>query len=141
MNPFWKRWLVTTIGVIAAARIVPGIAYESLGWLIFASLLLGICNAVVRPVLTLLALPLVIMTLGFFILIINALLLYFVGGILEPHFRIAGFGSAFWGSIVIGFVSFFVNRMIKDEKPPGPPNPPAARSKKPDLGKGPVIDV
>ncbi|MDB6036711.1 MAG: hypothetical protein JWM99_552 [Verrucomicrobiales bacterium] len=141
MNPFWKRWLVMTIGVMVAARIVPGITYESLGWLVFASLLLGICNAVLRPILTLLALPLVILTLGFFILIINALLLYFVGGILAPHFRIAGFGSAFWGSLVIGFVSFFVNRVIKDDKPPGPTNPPAPPSQKPDLGKGPVIDV
>lgn len=130
-----------TIGVMAAARIVPGITYESLGWLVFASLLLGICNAVLRPILTLLALPLVILTLGFFILIINALLLYFVGGILAPHFRIAGFGSAFWGSLVIGFVSFFVNRVIKDDKPPGPKSPPAPPSQKQDLGKGPVIDV
>jgi len=140
MNSFLKRWLVTTIGVLIAARIVPGITYETLGWLILASLLLGVFNAVLRPILTILTLPIVILTLGFFMLIINALLLELVGNVLYPHFRVAGFGSAFWGSLVISIVSFFANRLIRDDKLP-PPTPPKSPSQPPDLGSGPVIDV
>jgi len=124
MNPFLKRWLITTIGVLIAARIVPGIIYETIGWLVLASLLLGIFNAVLRPILTILTLPIVILTLGFFMLVINALLLELVGNVLQPHFQVAGFGSAFWGSLVIGIVSFFANRLIRDDKQPPPPTPP-----------------
>ena len=79
MRHFVFRWIATTIAVFVAAPIV-GINYgDRLGCLLGASLLLGIINAFIRPVLLLLSLPLILVTLGLFILIINALMLKFVG--------------------------------------------------------------
>jgi len=63
-------------------------------------LVLGILNAVVRPVLVILALPLLFVTLGVFLLVINALVLYFVGFLLRPHFYVNDFWAAFWGALV-----------------------------------------
>ena len=74
---------------------VKGIHYEKPLDLVVASLLLGVFNAVLRPVLMLMALPLLIFTLGLFTLVINAILLYFVGNILRPHFYLDSFATAF----------------------------------------------
>src|ERR1035441_7000897 len=86
---FSQAWLINTLALVAAAIILRGhIRYENPADLIIASLLLGILNAFVRPILMLLALPLLIFTLGLFTLVINALLLYFVGVLMGPHFQI-----------------------------------------------------
>ncbi len=136
---FLKRWLITTAAVVLAASIVPGISY-TLGGLVLATLLLGLLNAFVRPIMLLLSLPLLIFTLGLFILVINALLLYWVGHILR-NFQVDSFGSAFWGSLVISIVSMMLNALTKGGGPRveirqgQPPRPP------PDDGDGPVIDI
>src|SRR5262249_39566563 len=121
--------------------IVPGIHYEKTLDLLIAALLLGILNAFLRPVLLLLALPLLIFTLGLFILVINALLLYFVGFLMRPHFYVDSFWSAFWGGVIISVVSLVLNTLTssgesrmefrRGRRPPG---------SGPD-GGGPVIDV
>src|SRR5262245_43779251 len=90
---------------------VPGIHYENWLDLLMASLLLGILNAVIRPVLLLLAFPLLIFSLGLFILVINALLLYFVGYLLHPQFSVVDFTAAFWGALIIGLVSLILNTL------------------------------
>src|SRR5438132_7683528 len=83
MRHFVFRWIATTIAVFVAAPIV-GINYgDRLGCLLGASLLLGIINAFIRPILLLLSLPLILVTLGLFILIINSLMLKFVGEIMR----------------------------------------------------------
>jgi putative membrane protein len=82
--------------------------------LICASLLLGIINAMIRPVLLLLSLPFIVVTLGFFILIVNALMLKLVG-VLVWGFHVEGFWSAFFGSILIGIVSWALNGFIRGE--------------------------
>src|SRR5580658_7507058 len=79
---FFKRWLITTVAVWLAACIVPGITYTRPG-LFLAALLLGLLNAFVRPVMVLLSLPLLIFTLGLFMLVINALLLWSVDLVLK----------------------------------------------------------
>ncbi len=141
MKSFLKRALITGVAVILAANIVPGITCNLEG-LILATLLLGILNAIVRPILVLLSLPLLIFTLGLFILVINALLLYWVGHLLQPNFMVDSFVAAFWGSLVISIVSLALNSLTKSGdsrihfrqgKPP-PPRPPK------DDG-GPIIDV
>src|SRR5438876_9834542 len=100
MRHFVFRWLVTTVAVFVAAPIV-GINYgDRLGCLLGASLLLGIVNAFVRPVLLLLSLPLILVTLGLFILIINELMLKFVGQ-LVPCFEVPVFWFAFLGVIIV----------------------------------------
>jgi putative membrane protein len=142
MKSFLKRSIITGVAVILAAYIVPGITFSSFWGLILATLLLGILNAFVRPVMVILALPLLIFTLGLFILVINALLLYWVGHLLKPDFAVDSFGSAFWGSLIISIVSLVLNSLTKSgdsrinfhqAKPP-PPRPPK------DDG-GPIIDV
>jgi len=108
LKPFLQRWLINTVAVMVAAKVVPGIECESLTGLLVASLLLGIFNALLRPLLWLLSLPLLILTLGLFTLVINALLLYFVGALVKP-FVVADFRAAFWGSLVISLVSLVLN--------------------------------
>jgi putative membrane protein len=141
MLAFLKRWLITTVAVWLAACIVPGI-YSTTSGLFMAALLLGLLNAFVRPVMVILSLPLVVFTLGLFMLVINALLLWSVGSVLRG-FRVDGFGASFWGSLIISLTSLVLNSLTKSGstrvefragKPPGrhPPD---------DDGGGPVIDV
>lgn len=113
-----------------------------------ASLLLGILNSFVRPVLLMLSmiasLPLVVLTLGLFALVlatfINAGLLYLVGSLMKG-FDVAGFWAAFWGALVISLVSLIVHRLIGAERrDPATPRPHSTRPQPPP-GQGPIIDV
>lgn len=112
MRHFVIRWLITTLAVMVAAAFINGIRYDSTGALIGAALLLGILNAFVRPVLLVLGAPLILLTLGFFILIINALMLYCVPSIVGG-FHVDRFGSAFWGAILIGIVSWLLSAFFR----------------------------
>jgi len=96
------------------AYVFQGIAIANVWALLVASLLIGIMNAFVRPVLVFLTLPLTIVTLGFFILVINALLFWMVASVVSG-FQVSGFWSALGGTIVLSIVSFFLNLMIGDE--------------------------
>ena len=138
---FLGSWAINTLAVLVAAIILHGhIRYQSPADLIVASLLLGILNAFVRPILMLLALPLLIFTLGLFTLVINALLLYFVGVLMGSYFQVDSFGFAFLGAIIISIVSMALNAMtgmnrtrITFQRRQHPP--------KSDGDDGPVIDV
>jgi putative membrane protein len=140
---FLKSWIISTLAVLVAAIILGGhIAYQTPTDLIVASLLLGILNAFVRPILMLLALPLLIFTLGLFTLVINALLLYFVGVLMGPHFHVDSFGFAFLGALIISIVSMALNVLtggarvtVQHRRSPPPKN-----SRDDDDDK-PVIDV
>src|SRR5665213_1139386 len=103
MMSFLKRWIVTTLAVLVAANIVPGIHYDTFSGLLGATLVLSLLNAIVWPVLILLSLPVVIVTLGFFVLVINALLLYWVGHM--KTFHVDSFWAAFFGGLVISIIS------------------------------------
>ena len=115
LKSFLQRWLINTVAVMVAAKIVPGIECDSITGLFTASLLLGIFNALLRPLLWLLSLPLVIVTLGLFTLVINALLLYFVGSLVKS-FVVADFRAAFWGALVISLVSMVLNLITGDSR-------------------------
>src|SRR5438552_14338632 len=112
MRHFVFRWIITTVAVMVAPAFVSGIRYDTAGALIGAALLLGILNAFVRPVLLILSAPLILVTLGFFILVINGLLLWFVPNIVTG-FHVDSFGSAFWGAIVIGIVSWILSAFFR----------------------------
>jgi putative membrane protein len=112
MQAFLIRWFVTTLAVMAAAWVIPGISYETTGALVGASLLLGIINAFVRPVLLLLSLPFIIVTMGLFILVVNALLLLLVSKMVPP-FHVDGFWSAFFGAILISIVSWLLSSFFR----------------------------
>src|SRR5207249_7177579 len=112
MKHFVFRWFITTFAVFVAAPIV-GINYgDRIGCLLAASLLLGIVNAFIRPILLLLSLPLILVTLGVFILIINALMLKFVGEIL-PCFEVPGFWRAFFGALILSIVSWLLSAFFR----------------------------
>jgi len=111
MRHFVFRWLITAFAVFVAAPIV-GIDYTGLGCLLGAALLLGIINAFVRPILLFLTLPFILVTLGLFILIINALMLKFVS-VLVPCFQVHGFWSALFGAILISFVSWLLSAFFR----------------------------
>src|SRR4051794_38258594 len=138
---FIQSWLINTLAVLVAVYLVEGIHYDKPLDLFVASLMLGILNAFLRPVLLFLALPLLIFTLGFFMLVINALLLYFVGFLLRPHFFVDDFWSAFWGALLISLVSLILNTLtgagtsrVKIERRSRPPDSNGG-------GGGPVIDI
>lgn len=132
---------MNTLAVLVAVYLVKGIHYQKPVDLVVASLLLGVINAVVRPFLMFLALPLLIFTLGLFTLVINALVLYFIGNLLQPYFRVDSFRDAFWGALVISIVSIFLNLLTGS----GKTNVRVERHKRPPAdgagGSGPVIDI
>ena len=141
MRRFIQSWLINTLAVLVAGYVVPGIHYEKPLDLFVASLVLGILNAVLRPFLMLLTFPLLLFTLGLFRFVINGLLLYIVGSLLQPRFKVDGFWDAFWGALIISLVSSVLHVLTG-----------ASRSKvsfqhqrrPPDSGpggKGPIIDV
>ena len=143
LKEFLQRWIITTAAVLVAAQIVTGIKYDSGRALLIATLVLGLLNAFLRPLLLLLSLPLLVLTLGLFTLIINALLLWGVGRLIDG-FHVEGFRSAFWGALIISVISVLLNSLTgtgnarisvqRGRKPP-PPN------RTDGDGNGPVIDV
>src|SRR4030095_13505813 len=112
MKHFIFRWAITTIAVMVASSIIHGIRYDTVAALIGAALLLGILNAFVRPILLILSVPLILLTLGFFILILNALMLLFVPSIVIG-FHVDSFWSAFWGAIVVSIVSWILSAFFR----------------------------
>ncbi|MGC1481123.1 MAG: phage holin family protein [Chthoniobacterales bacterium] len=113
MSAFFIRWVITTVAVMCAAAVLGGIDFDgSVGVLLGASLLLGIANALVRPVLLLLSLPFIIVTMGLFIFVVNAVLLLIVSSVV-PGFQVDGFWSAFFGSIIISLVSWALSSFFR----------------------------
>jgi len=145
LKQFIQSWIINTLAVLVAVYIVPGIHFKDHSLLtpFIVSLVLGIMNAFIRPIIMLLALPLLIFTLGLFMLVINALLLYLVGFVLQAHFQVDGFWAAFWGALIISLVSLLLNsatgtgqsrvEVHRGRRPPG--------AGPRDGGDGPVIDV
>ena len=111
MTGFLVRMLITALGLWLAQALVPSISFESGGTLLLAALLLGIANAVVRPVVVLLTLPITVVTLGFFLLVINAAMLGLVASLLEG-FRLSGFGAAFFGAIVVSLTGWVSSHYV-----------------------------
>jgi len=104
-------WGVNTLSLWVADELFSGISFQTLQSLFVAGLLLGIVNTFVRPLLVLLTLPLSVVTLGFFVLVINALMLLLVAW-LVPGFVVAGFWSGFFVALFVSVLSFIVNSLI-----------------------------
>lgn len=111
MKGFFFRLVITALGLWAATKIVPGVQIEGWGNLVVASLLLGIVNAVIRPVILILTLPLTVLTLGLFIFVVNGLSLVLVAWML-PGFKLAGLGAAILASIVVGLTSWLGSAFV-----------------------------
>jgi putative membrane protein len=111
MVGFLLRVVTVALGLWLATKLIPGIEVED-GWtLVVAALLLGIVNAVVRPVVVVLTLPLSILTLGLFLLVINAAMLGLVSWLLDG-FEIAGFRSALFGSVIVSVTGWLASGFI-----------------------------
>jgi putative membrane protein len=112
MARFILHWLVIAVALGAAARFVPGIHIASGPILIVSALVLGLVNAIVRPVLVVLTLPLTVMTLGLFYFIVNAAA-FGLAAALVPGFTVASLGSAVMGSVVVALVSWAFAGLIR----------------------------
>ncbi len=111
MKGFVFRLVITGLGLWAAETIVPGVRIDGWGNLIVAALLLGIVNAVIRPIILILTLPLTILTLGLFILVVNGISLALVAWLM-PSFSLSGLGAAILGSIVVGLTSWLASAFV-----------------------------
>ena len=111
MAGFIVRLLVSALGLWLASALVPGITVHGAGTLLGAALLLGVVNAIIRPLLVLLTLPITVLTLGLFLLVINAGMLELVAAMFD-NFTIAGFGSALLGAVVVGITGWLASWFI-----------------------------
>lgn len=115
MTALLLRWVLNTVALYAIALFVPGIDYTgSFAMLFVASLVLGLLNAIVRPILVILTLPITILTLGLFLLVLNAAMLGLTAWLI-PELSIHGFLPAFVGALALSIVSFFTSRIGKKE--------------------------
>jgi len=104
MDRFLVRALVAAIGLWIADALISGLSFDSAAWLLTSAVVLGLINAVVRPLAVILTLPITLVTLGLFILVLNAGMLGLASWLL-PGFHVAGFWPAFWGALVVSLVS------------------------------------
>ena len=111
MLQFLLTWLGTAISLLITAFIVPGFAVASFSSAMIGAVVLGLVNAVIKPILVLFTLPLTILTLGLFLLVVNAIALGLVG-YLTPGLTVAGFFPAMFGSIVLTLVSGLINQFF-----------------------------
>jgi len=112
---FLLRLLLNAVAVVFAAWLVPGIAVAGPGTALLAGFVLGLVNAVIRPILFLLTLPFTLVTLGLFIFVVNAICLALVAW-LVPGFTISGFWAALFGALVISLVSWLLSGILVDKK-------------------------
>lgn len=132
------RWAILALGVVLAATLVPGIRYDSGTTLALVVLMLSLFNAVLKPLLVLFTLPFIVLSLGIGVWVINALLLYFVGKLVDG-FSVQGFWAAMLGALVVSVTNLVLTRVLQSAAtPPRPPagGPPPARRKDDD-----VIDI
>ena len=111
MIGFLIRLAISALGLWLAARFVPGVEIQGDATLLLAALLLGIVNAVVRPVVVLLTLPVTLLTLGLFLWVVNAAMFGLVAALLDD-FGVAGFGPALLGSLMVSVTSWFASSWV-----------------------------
>lgn len=136
------RWLITALGVVIAAKLVPGIRYDDAITLFVVVILLSFLNAALRPFLLLFTLPFIILTAGIGIVVINALLFLFVGHVVSG-FHVDGFWPALWGSLIVSITSLFLSVFFRPQRQRGvPPAGQTPRAERPPRDKGgDVIDI
>ena len=104
-------WLLNAVALLIVAYILPGIAVASFGSALIAALVLGLLNMLVKPVLVLLTLPITILTLGLFLLVLNALLFWFAGSVLKG-FQVNGFWWAVIGALLYSLIAGLLSSII-----------------------------
>jgi len=115
------RWVIAALALFVAAWLIPGIQVTGSGWVVYAvvAVILGLVNALVRPVLKLLTCPLILLTLGLFTLVINGAMLWLSARIanwFDVGFYVNGFWPAFLGGLVVSIVTTVLSALVKEEK-------------------------
>ena len=115
------RWVIAALALFVAAWLVPGITVDGDGWVVYAvmAVILGLVNAIVRPLLKLLTCPLILLTLGLFVLVINALTLLLASSIAVNWFNVGfyvdGFWAAFLGGLIVSIVTVILSALVREE--------------------------
>ena len=112
---FIVRWVVNALAVMLAAYLVPGVSVRDFWSALIAAIVIGLVNAIVRPLAILLTLPINIVTLGLFTLVINALMFWLASAVV-PGFDVKGFWPAFGGALIFWAVSWLSNAFLKGAK-------------------------
>jgi putative membrane protein len=125
MKAFFIKVLAAALALWVATLIVPGVELEGstftdrLGTLLIVAVIFGVVNAIAKPIAALLSLPLIVLTLGLFLLVLNALMLLltdWIASLLDLPFDVDGFWAAFWGALVISIVTFIVGLFVGDAR-------------------------
>ena len=127
------RWVIACLALLAAAWLIPGIRVEENAWIVYAvmAIILGLVNAVVRPLLKFLTCPLIILTLGVFTLVINGLTLwlasliainwfnvgYYIEGFSINSFYVGPFWTAFLGALIVSVVTVILSALVREDEP------------------------
>jgi putative membrane protein len=117
------RWVISALALFAAAWLVPGIRVEETGLVVFAAMavILGLVNAIVRPLLKLLTCPLILLTLGLFVLVINGLTLWLASSVAVNWFNVGfyvdGFWPAFLGALIVSVVTVILSALVREDDP------------------------
>lgn len=109
------KWLIAAVAIVLTSYLLPGVVLTGFWTAVLLALVLGIINAVIKPILLILTLPINILTLGLFTLVINALLILLSSKIVVG-FSVDGFWTALWFSIILSLVGFFLNQLVPDKK-------------------------
>ncbi len=116
LAPFLVHWAITALSLWIASYLFRGLRFDGTGALVVSALLLGLANAVVKPLLIVLTLPLTLLTFGLFLLVINALMILLVSAIVRG-FRVSGFWTAFFASIFISLLSIAIGSLLGGSDP------------------------
>jgi len=114
------RWAVTVLALVAAVWLVPGIQVEGSAWVAYAvmAVILGLVNAIVRPVLKFLSCPLIIVTLGLFVLVVNGAALWlsaWIANRFDIGFYVDGFWAALLGALIVSVVTIILSALVKED--------------------------
>ena len=116
LTPFLIHWAITALSLWVASHLFRGIKFDSTGALVVAALLLGFANAIVKPLLIVLTLPLTLLTFGLFLLVINALMILLVAALVRG-FKLSGFWTAMFASIFISLLSVVIGSLMGGDSP------------------------
>ncbi|MDJ0509811.1 MAG: phage holin family protein [Crocosphaera sp.] len=114
MSQFLLTWIITALSLVITAYLIPGIVIKGLAVAAIAALVMGLINAIVKPILLILTLPLTVLTLGLFLFVVNAISFSLVS-YFTPGFSIATFWDALFGSIILSIISSVLNQLLDSQ--------------------------